>query len=61
MNFDKRQVHSSLGKFGEFTGNGLVKVLIAPQLYPALDVAFKSIFMCGLLSSWSIERTTDRH
>ncbi|KAL4256871.1 hypothetical protein AB1N83_012181 [Pleurotus pulmonarius] len=45
INFDKRQVHGSLGKFGEFTGNGLVKVLIAPQLYPALDVAFKSIFI----------------
>ncbi|KAL4257098.1 hypothetical protein AB1N83_011454 [Pleurotus pulmonarius] len=45
MNFDKRQVHSGLGKFWEFTGNELVKFLMPPKPYPDLDAAFKSIYI----------------
>ncbi|KAF4588413.1 hypothetical protein EYR40_009963 [Pleurotus pulmonarius] len=45
MNFDKRQVDSGLGKFWEFTGNALVRLLMPPKPYPNLGVAFKSIYI----------------
>ncbi|KAF7421336.1 hypothetical protein PC9H_011859 [Pleurotus ostreatus] len=44
MNFDKRQVHNGLGKFWEFTGDALVRLLTSPRPYPDLDAAFERIY-----------------
>ncbi|KAF7439719.1 hypothetical protein PC9H_000055 [Pleurotus ostreatus] len=43
INFDKRQIRT-LGNFPGFTGFGVIKNLMLPRPFPALDTVFSSIF-----------------